>query len=744
MVAVSQKYRSIEVASPLGKDALLFHRMTGNERLGGLFEYELDLLSANPSLATDKILGQSLTLKLRLPDDSQRYFNGVVSRFGQYGSLGVYAYYRATVRPWLWFLTRTTNCRIFQEKTVPDIVKQIFRDKGFSDFEERLSGSYPTREYCVQYRETDFNFVSRLMEEEGIYYFFKHQDGKHTLVLADSATAHRPTAGYEQIPYIDPGNAERRKRDHIYEWSFTQEVQPVNYVLTDYDFKKPSANLEVKSAVTRQHAHAEYECYDYPGEYREIGDGDNYVRCRIQELQAQFEQIDGQANARGLTTGALFTLIDHPRRDQKREYLVTSVAYQLQSDEYFTTSTGKPDDIYRCCFTAIASDHPYRSPRLTPKPIVQGPQTAVVTGKAGEEIWTDHYGRVKIQFHWDREGKKDENSSCWVRVSHPWAGKNWGMVAIPRMGQEVIVDFLEGDPDQPIITGRVYNAEQMPPYALPGNATQTGIQTRSSKGGSGANCNEIRFEDKKGAEQLYIHAEKNQDIGVENDETHWVGHDRKKNIDHDETTVVGHDRTETVGNNETISIGVNRTETVGSNESITVGANRTRNVGQNEVVTVALTRTHNVGVNEMINVGGAQEVTVGGLQAVTVGLTRAVTVGVSQNTTIGTSHSEDIGTSHSESIGTDQTTSVGKNRSLSVGDNRSTSVGKDDSLSVGKNLVITAGDSIVIKTGSASISMKKDGTITISGKDITIKGSGEIDVKANKDVVIKGKNVLQN
>ena len=289
----------------------------------------------------------------------------------------------------------------------------------------------------------------------------------------------------------------------------------------------------------------------------------------------------------------------------------------------------------RCAFTAMPTVHPFRPRRLTPKPFVQGPQTAVVVGPKGDEIFTDKYGRVKVQFHWDRRGKKDENSSCWIRVSSPWAGKGWGAVSLPRIGQEVVVDFLEGDPDQPIITGRVYNAEQMPPYDLPANKTQSGMKSRSSLGGGAANFNEIRFEDKKGSEQLFIHAEKNQDIEVENDETHWVGHDRTKTIDHDETTHVKHDRTETVDNDETITIGNNRSEFVGANETITISSNRTKAVNGSEASTVAMQRTHNVGVNETISVGGAQEVSVGGLQAVTVGGVQTVTVGISQSVDVG-------------------------------------------------------------------------------------------------------------
>ncbi len=298
----------------------------------------------------------------------------------------------------------------------------------------------------------------------------------------------------------------------------------------------------------------------------------------------------------------------------------------------------------------------FRPRRTTPKPFVQGPQTAIVVGPSGEEIYTDDdgMGQVKVQFHWDRRGKHDAKSSCWIRVSHPWAGKGWGAVALPRIGQEVVVDFLEGDPDQPIITGRVYNGEQVHPYALPANKTQSGIKSRSSMGGNPDNFNEIRFEDKKGSEQVFIHAEKNQDIEVENDETHWVGHDRKKTIDHDETTLVKHDRTETVDNNETITVHGARTETVDKDETITIHANRTETVNKSETITVALQRTHTVGINETKTVGGAQEITVGGAAGDHRRRRR-------RRSTSARSQTFSAGASQSINVGANQTTNVGKN-----------------------------------------------------------------------------------
>ena len=573
-MAISQQNRPIKIATPLGEDKLLFYRMHGTEKLCELFEFELELLSEDEAIDPDRLLGENVTVALGLAEDKWRYFNGYVARFGQYEMLDGFAVYRMTLRPWLWFLTRAANCRIFQDINVPDIVKQVFRDQGFSDIQEKLSGTYAVREYCVQYRETDFNFACRLLEEEGIYFYFTHENGKHHLVLADSGSAHDKFPGYESIPYhAEQGGIDKTRTDHIHEWVYSHSIQPGTHVLSDYDFKKPKAGLIVKSSLTMPHTHAGYEIFDYPGGHKEIGVGEGIVRSRMEARRAQFESFEGQCNARGLGVGNLFKLTEHRKQSQNREYLVVSAEYRLQLDSYIASSTSAAGaDLFQCGFSAINSSLNYRPPRITPKPLVHGAQTAVVTGPAGEEIHTDQYGRVKVQFHWDRYGKHDEHSSCWMRVAQPWAGKNWGMMAIPRIGQEVVVEFLEGDPDQPLITGSVYNNSQMPPYPLPANKTQSGIKSRSSKGGQPAHFNEIRFEDKKGSEQVYIHAEKNLDTSVENCESHSVGANRTKTIGHDETTHVKHNRTETVDHNETVTVGKDILITAGDSITLTVGA----------------------------------------------------------------------------------------------------------------------------------------------------------------------------
>jgi type VI secretion system secreted protein VgrG len=500
--------------SPLGADALLVRDFHMREQLGRMFQIDLDLLSEKMTLEFDKAVGHNATVRVELPHGKTRYFNGFISRFAHTGMHGRFASYRATLVPWLWFLTRTADCRIFQEMKVPDIIEQVFRDHGFTHFELSLSGNYPKWVYCVQYRETDFNFVSRLMEQEGIYYFFKHENGKHTLVLADAKSAHKPWPGYENIVYRSTSKG-AQEEEHIHDWSVEQEVHPGSYALNDFNFEKPKASLLAKAQIPRAHAMAKFEVYDYPGEYDEQGDGeDHYARIRIQELQAQHEIVRGQANARGLAVGNLFKLKEYPRKDQNREYLVTSASYHLTGDDFETGTGQSGGEFFTCNFTAMPTDGPFRPARITPKPHVQGPQTAIVVGPSGEEIHTNEHGQVKLQFHWDRYGKADENSSCWVRVSQEWAGKKWGAIYLPRIGQEVIVEFLEGDPDQPIVTGRVYNGDAKPPYDLPAEKTKSTLKSNSSKGGNG--FNEIRFEDKKDGEQIFIHAQRNMDVRVRN------------------------------------------------------------------------------------------------------------------------------------------------------------------------------------------------------------------------------------
>lgn len=577
-MARTQKHRDVAIGTPLGEDVLLLTSMSATEQLGRPFRYEIGLVSEKLDIKASEIVGQNVTVRLNLLSGEVRYFNGFVRRFVQTPSSGDEAQYQATVVPWLWFLTRTADCRIFQEMTVPDIIKQVFGDYGFTDFfkDEGLSGSYRTWPYCVQYRETGFNFVSRLMEQEGIYYFFTHENGKHTLNLADSPSAHEAYAGYEEIKYRTYKAEEGE--EVISRWTAETRLQPGSYALNDFDFENTKNDLQTRSKIDRDHAVAEMEIFDYPGEYTETSDGDNYARTRIEELHTQYEVATALSDARGISTGCTFTLKECSREDQNKEYLIISANYNIDAGSYESGAAGG-GATYSCSFTAIDVKQPFRSLRITPKPSIPGPQTAFVVGPSGDEICTDKYGRVKVQFHWDRRGEANENSSCWIRVAQVWAGKKWGAMYIPRIGQEVIVEFLEGDPDHPIITGRVYNAQAMPPYELPGGKTRSTLKSNSSKGGGG--FNEIRLEDKKDSEQIFIHAQKDHDVRVENDLKEWIGNERHlivttdqmEQVDGDKHLTVGGDQNEKIDGTISIEAGSDIQEKAGMNYGFEAGSN---------------------------------------------------------------------------------------------------------------------------------------------------------------------------
>jgi len=470
----------------------------------------------------------------------------------------------------------------------------------------------------VQYRETDLDFVSRLMEDEGIFYYFKHTDSKHTLVLADGNNVFDPFPGNPEARF---GLHQHGRDDVITRLEREDSVYVGKVTLRDYDPLQPS--LTLRNSLSGE---GKEEIYDYqPVIYTKMGDGDRYARLRLEAEEALREVIRGEGICRFFQSGCRFKLSDHYRSDMNKEYALLSVEHSATAGDYRSWDSSPFD--YRVRFSAIPKDVTYRPQRRTPRPFVHGSQTAVVVGKSGEEIWTDKHGRVKVQFHWDRVGGNDENSSCWVRVSSAWAGKAWGAVHIPRIGQEVIVDFLEGDPDRPIVTGRVYNAEQTPPYTLPANQTQSGIKSRSSKGGGTENYNEIRMEDKKGSEVLYIHAEKDKQVMVENDRTEEVGNDEK--------ITIGNDRTEEVKNDEKITIGNDRTEEVKNDEKITIGNNRTEEVKSNEKIKIGSSREEKVGTSEKVQIGTSREVKVGTSDKLKAGTTVNIEASVSIELKVG-------------------------------------------------------------------------------------------------------------
>ena len=533
------------------KGSLLFSSMRGTAELGRPYQYEVTLLSRNPSIDLRMLIGKKVAVELGLPTGGRRRFEGYVTRFTQTGMRGRYHTYQASLRPWMSLMKRRSNSRIFHG-TLRDIVKAMTYDPVYSKIDfgagEHWLIDYRTmvdREFCVQYRESDFNFISRLMEDEGVHYWFWDHEGKEKLLFANSLSAHEAVPGYETLPYA-------RLQDDaevIHAWRPEVNLRTSTVRLVDYDFTNPPPfevntdfrmpldTLAIDTAVVNEDF-PDLELFDYPGGFTNLDEGSIYATARRDEATADWFHMVGETNARGLAVGGKFTMERHPRDEFNGEYVVTRAEYELDFADYEGLDDSAQRTRFSCRFGALPILSGYAPARRTPRPRVQGPQTAIVVGPEGDEIHTDEYGRVKVHFMWDRLSKHNQDSSCYVRVSQPWAGNQWGMIALPRIGQEVIVDFLEGDPDHPIIIGRVYNAANMPPYDLPANKTQTGIKTRSTPDGTPDNFNEIRFEDSRGQEQVYIHAERNMDTKVEADSS--------LSVDANRTVTVGKDRKTTI------------------------------------------------------------------------------------------------------------------------------------------------------------------------------------------------------
>ncbi len=589
MPIYTQTGRLISLTTPLGDDKLLLTGFTGHEAISRLFNFHLTTLSDDRAVDFTQIVGQSVTINVIRSDDSLRYFNGIVSHFACTGTSGDMVRYELQVVPKLWTLTRHADCRIFHNKQAPDIIKQILGDRGI-EFQSNLTGTYKALEYCVQYRETDFNFISRLMEQFGIFYFFQHDDGDHTMVLGDSTSAHQDCPGQSSAGFnLSTGGLDAG--DVVNAWSIGQELRSGKHTLTDYNFTTSSTDLLASETTIYTVANNDsMEIFDYPGLHGTTSDGTAVAKLRMEEDEAAHKIAHGAGVCRAFTTGYKFSLEDHPLSTMNASYLLTEIQHVASVAGTYRDDGGAGEDNYSNHFACIPADVLFRPARLTPKPFVQGPQTAVVVGKNadkassddqsaggdGEEIWVDKWGRVLVLFPWDRQ----KAVSCWVRISQDWAGKGWGMINIPRVGQEVIVSFLEGDPDRPIITGRVYNDLQSVPYALPDNGTRTTLRTSSSTGGGTAHYNELRFEDKAGSEQVFIRGEKDLDARILNDAREWIGTNRSLMVKKDQMEKVDGDlHSQVAGNlnqktNQTISIqaGQNLYEKSGQNFAHEAGA----------------------------------------------------------------------------------------------------------------------------------------------------------------------------
>lgn len=601
MIAFEQTTRPVRIHSPLGEGALTVVRYEGDESVSGLFCYRLELRAADAALDFSRVMGQGACLEIGLSGGGSRLVHGVVSRFSQTGVDAGGAFYAAELRPWLWLLTMNSNCRIFQKRSIPEILHEIFSELGFADVTESLHGSYPPREYCVQYAETDFDFVSRLMEEEGIFYYFEHERGAHRLVLADGAHAWGQAAGPETARLAGP-EMDWKQEDVIQQCSLEQRITVGEVASADHNFETPQASLFAKTSG-RQAARSVYQ---YPGRYELQQDGEARTGIRLEAYEAEALLLRGQSTCRGWAAGCQFGLQGHPRAEANVSYVVSRLSLRGSQDEYASS------------FEAFPASVRYRPAAATRRPVIAGTQTATVTGKAGEEIWTDRYGRVKVKFHWDQSATKEENTSCWIRVAQGWAGKNWGSFFLPRIGQEVVVSFLEGNPDRPLITGCVYNADQTTPYALPAEQTKSTLKSRSSKGGSG--WNEFRFEDKAGSEEVYLRAQKDmkeevldaRQVSVGGEETHTVEGARQLSVKGDEKHVNQANYSAEVKGNYTLQVSGNLVIKAGGSVTIEAGTTMEQSAGTNFTNKAGAVLTSKAGAEHVVD-GGGLVVVKGGL-----------------------------------------------------------------------------------------------------------------------------------
>src|SRR6267142_1665491 len=602
MGTYTQENRPLQVKTPLGKDVLLLIGLNGHEAISQLFSFHLDLLAEDGGkVKFEKLLGLPVTIKLTLPEEKERYFNGICRWVSQGGRDDTFTYYRMEVVPKFWFLTKVARSRIFQHLTIPDILKKVLTGL---DVSYEFQGDFHERDFCVQYRESDFNFASRLMEEEGIFYFFKHTADGHQLVVKDTPDSHLDLEDQSTIIYEEVGGGVRGE-ERIMNWEKTQEIRAAKYTLWDHCFELPYKNLESQVEIlekitigTVEHdlklnTNEQLEIYDYPGGYAQRFDGvdkgggdqssdlSEITRDNERTTKIRMEQetqpglvLRGTSNCRHFSSGYKFTLDRH--FDADGEYVLTELNHSARMTATDYRSGNDGEFLYENHFSCIPFivNVPFVPAQVAVKPTVKGTQTALVVGPEGEEIFTDKYGRVKVQFNWDREGQNDADSSCWIRVAHPWAGKKWGVIVIPRIGMEEVVDFLEGDPDQPIIVGSVYNADMMPPYPLPDEQTKSTTKTMSSKGGDG--FNEIRYEDKKGSEQVFIHAERDMDVRVKNDRREWIGQDRhlvvkrdkEEQVERDRHLIVKRDRVEKIERDQSLQVTGKEATEIGGSKSL--------------------------------------------------------------------------------------------------------------------------------------------------------------------------------
>jgi type VI secretion system secreted protein VgrG len=583
MGLLTQDKRVAELNTPLGKDVLVLTEFEGVEELGELFKFNVDALSEEENIDFDKALGQSCTIKLKAYDGKVRMFDGILTKAQWVGKEDDFFHYRLVLRPWFWLLGHKADCRIFLDKDVKEILQEVFTKGGFSDFVFRTTGDYDKIPYCVQYRETDLDYCNRLMEEYGIYYFFEHAEGKHTMVLADSPSSHSPNPQTPKLPFIFLDRVELHIEQHLKDWVSDRRFRTGKIEYNDYDYLKPSKKLRAANEASEKYTFSKLEVYDYPGKYDDEGKGKKFSKFRLEAEQALDHRRSADGDAASLFPGSIVTVERHPLASENQAYLVVRASHRFGVQHYRSGWDKEVDQVYQGSYEFLTKNQQFRNLPETPKPRIYGIQTARVVGKKGEEseeISTDENGHIWVQFFWDREPKK----SCPVRVAHAWSGKKWGTQFIPRIGMEVVVDFLEGDPDRPLVTGCVYNGDNKVPYDLPGKKTQSGTKSDSTKGHNG--YNEFMFEDKNGSEFIRMHAQQDHLVTINANQTGSVG-------------AVGPD-SPYMGGDQTWTVGRNRSWTLQQgNDTLTIEmGNQTISIPMGDQTTTALiTITHTVGLS---------------------------------------------------------------------------------------------------------------------------------------------------
>lgn len=732
--SVQQQNRMLKLTFP-NNDVAQAPQMVANfleatEKLNQDFEFKVEVLSDNSDIPLDDLIGKMACVECMRHDGSSRFFNGYIFSFRFVKNDGGFSRYEMILKPWLAFLKYRQDCQVFQELPLKDRSIQLFKNCIYSDTLWDLRKPDPEVTFSVQFNETDYNYLHRQWERAGWIYWYEHRATGHTLHIIDQSQTCSPIESLNQ-ELVWRGNDAHNTGVGVTAFAKRSQLNFNVYSASSFDFKAPD---QLQSEFTPTNILAgllNLESYLYTGGYG-FKDSD----MGMQNLKLTSEANTAADQTKYLTCNDAYAQVGrwfklarlNSSGEGNNEFLITGIQHTAGNNYLFEKDSETAQ--YQSHIDCVSREIPW-VPLLnanSQETRIYGMQTAKVVGPAGEEIYTDKYGRVKVQFHWDRLGQQNENSSAWVRVATAWAGSNFGMVSIPRIGQEVMIQFLDGNPDRPVITGSVYNEDNLPPWELPMNATQSGILSRSSVGASPENANAIRFEDKKGAEEVWIQAEKDQNINVKNNETHTIGVDRTKSIGSNETVSIGADRTETVGNNETITIGTDRTETVGSNETINIGANRTETVTGNESITIQQNRTKSVVGNETDSISKNQNISVSQNQSTSVGQNQTVTVGLNKVESVAIAKALNVGAAYAVTVGAGHAVTVAGAMNTAVGLAQFEQVGLNKVVNVGANYVIEVADRFEVRVGSSSFVLNSDGTIMLSGTKILIEGSGPVQI----------------